>query len=96
MSRIEKLLTNLGSPYEVRIIDGEPCIYRILGNYEFEVSGTHHAYCTLYVWTVSPRKISAIYTDIPTKSLKDILGYYASLYQNLPAQIRVERQDTKV
>lgn len=96
MSYIEKLVRELGNPYNIEKFDGEDCIHRKFDNYEFEVSGTHLKYCTLYVWTVSPREVVAIYKNIPTEKLKDVLGYYASLYQNLPEQILVERQDIEV
>ena len=76
--------------------DGEDCIHRIFANYEFEVSGTSLKYSTLYVWTLVPKEVIAIYKNIPTENLKDVLGYYASIYQNLPCQIQVERQDIEV
>ncbi len=96
MKHIEKLLKHLGEPYDIGNFDGEECIHRKFGNYEFEVSGTHRKHCTLYVWTISPKDIVSIYADIPTDHLKDVLGYYASIYQNLPDKIRVERQEIEV
>jgi len=96
MRQIDRILQTLGEPYDIRAFDGEDCIHRTFGNYEFEVSGTNRKRCILYVWTVSPKEVVAIYADIPTEHLKDILGYYASIYQNIPGQIRVERQDIEV
>ena len=97
MTNIKKLLDDLGAPYDIQKIDGEECIHRILDTgYEFEVSGTRKSSCTLYVWKVEPRTIVAIYQNIPVKSLKDILGYYATKYQNLTAQIQVEREDETI
>ncbi len=96
MQILQNILTFLGPPYKITIIDGENVIYRKLENgVEFEVSyirsltGT----CILYVWAASPKEIIGIYENIPVKSLKDILGYYATKYQNLTAEIRVERED---
>lgn len=96
MKKINQLLSYLGEPYDIQNFDGEECIHRKLGIYEFEVSGTHTNYCTLYVWTSSPREVIAIYKNIPTENLKDILGYYATVYQNLLEQIRVEREEIKL
>lgn len=96
MKHIDKLLQHLGEPYDIQGFDGEDCIHRKFGNYEFEVSATNHKFCILYVWTVTPREVVAIYKNIPTESLKDVLGYYASRYQNIPDQIQVERQDIEV
>ncbi len=96
MRQIDKLLQHLGAPYDLQKFDGEDCIHRKFGNYEFEVSGTDRKRCTLYVWTVTPREVVAIYGNIPTDSLKDVLGHYACVYQNLLDQIRVERQEIKV
>lgn len=96
MKRIEQLLRYLGDPYDIVNFDGEDCIHRIFANYEFEVSGTDHKCCTLYVWTLVPKEVIAIYKNIPTENLKDVLGYYAAKYQNLPCQIQVERQDIEV
>lgn len=93
MKPINKLLQHLGEPYDIQTFDGEDCIHRTFGNYEFEVSGTHRKLCTLYVWTINPRVIVSIYADIPTDNLKDVLGYYATIYQNLPDKIQVERQE---
>lgn len=96
LKRIEYLLRYLGEPYDIVNFDGEDCIHRIFANYEFEVSGTSLRYSTLYVWTLVPKEVIAIYKNIPTENLKDVLGYYASIYQNLPCQIQVERQDIEV
>lgn len=96
MRQIDKVLQDLGDPYDIQIFDGEDCIHRKLGNYEFEVSNTNHKRCILYVWTVSPKAVVAIYENIPTEQLKDVLGYYACIYQKLTDQFRVVRQDTEV
>lgn len=96
MKKIDELLSDLGNPYDIQNFDGEDCIHRIVGKYEFEVSGTHTNYCTLYVWISSPREVIAIYNNIPTENLKDVLGYYATVYQNLLEQIRVEREETRL
>ena len=37
--RKKELLSRLGTNYEARIIDGEPCVYRDLGDYDIEISG---------------------------------------------------------
>ena len=87
MKQLDKLLQSLGEPYDIQDFDGEDCIHRKFGNYEF---------CILYVWTVTPKEVVAIYKNIPTENLKDVLGYYASRYQNIPDQIQVERQDIEV
>lgn len=96
MRQIDKLLQTLGEPYDIQGFDGEDCIHRKFGNYEFEVSGTGRRHFVLYVRTVSPRVVVAIYKNILTEHIKDVLGYYASIYQNIPDQIQVERQDIKV
>lgn len=96
MTQIEKILQNLGEPYDIKTFDQEECIHRKLDKYEFEVSGTHRKCCTLYVWSNDPHVVMDIYENIPTDSLKDVLGYYACIYQNLPAQIRVARKETEV
>lgn len=96
MRQIDKLLLHLGDPYDLKDFDGESCIHRKFGNYEFEVSGSDRKRCVLYVWTVSPQEVIAIYENIPTESLKDVLGYYACVYQALLDQVRVERQEIEV
>ncbi len=97
MKLIQKVLQELGSPYEIKVIDYEEVIYRKLDNeYDFEVSGISGKTCTLYVWTVSPQEIVGIYDKIPIKSLKDVLGYYAVKYQNLNEKIQVLREDREV
>jgi hypothetical protein len=94
MKIIQKLLQELGSPYEIKVIDLEEVIYRKLNEeYDFEVSGLSGKTCTLYVWALNPHEIVGIYVNIPIVSLKDILGYYATKYQNLTEKIRVERED---
>lgn len=96
MRQIDKILQILGEPYDIQNFDGEDCIHRKLGKYEFEVSGTHRKNCALYVWIISPREVVGIYENIPTDYLKDVLGHYACVYQTLLPQIRVERQETEV
>lgn len=61
MRQIDKILQTLGEPYDIQNFDGEDCIHRKFGNYEFEVSGTHCKFCVLYVWTISPKVVVAIY-----------------------------------
>lgn len=93
MKVIQKLLQELGSPYEIKVIDLEEVIYRKLNkDYDFEVSSISGKTCTLYVWALNPQEIVGIYENIPIDSLKDILGYYATKYQNLTEKIRVERE----
>lgn len=96
MKQIDKLLQHLGEPYGIQNFDNEDCIHRRFGNFEFEVSGTAFKTCTLYVWTIFPKEVVAIYKNIPTEHLKDVLGYYACIYQNLPEKIQIERQETGV
>ncbi len=97
MKLIEKVLQELGSPYEIKVIDYEEVIYRKLNSdYDFEVSGISGKTCTLYVWALSPKEIVGIYDKIPIESLKDVLGYYAAKYQNLTDGIRVLREDQTV
>ncbi len=96
MALINDALSFLGPPYYIRDIDSEPVIYRLLGQYEFEVSGLHNKKmdCTLYVRCTSPRELIGIYSGIKTKEdLKDLLGYCAVKYQNLLSRIQVERED---
>jgi hypothetical protein len=94
MKLIEKVLQELGSPYEIKVIDFEEVIYRKLNNeYDFEVSGISGKTCTLYVWALAPQEIVGVYNKIPIDSLKDVLGYYAVRYQNLSDKIQVERED---
>ncbi|MDD3253100.1 MAG: hypothetical protein PHV18_11125 [Lachnospiraceae bacterium] len=99
MDRLHKTLQELGTPYEIKSIDLEEVIYRKLETgFEFEVSGIYgnSRTCTLYVWSVVPRKIISIYQNIPLANLKDVLGYYACVYQKLTDQFQVERQDIEV
>ncbi|WP_195376744.1 hypothetical protein [Anaerotruncus rubiinfantis] len=97
MRPIDIVREYLGDPYVVTSIDLEDVIYRNLGNgYEFEVSGirTIDSTCSLYVWSENPRQIVGIYRGIKgRKNLKDLLGFYATKYQNLTDQIQVERED---
>lgn len=97
MSYINTVLDYLGEPYTLGTTDGEPVILRDLGDYEFEISGLRSpsAPVTLYVWyTKTHRELIGIYTKIHSKEdLKDILGYYATKYQNLCEKIQVERED---
>lgn len=97
MRKIDEVLHYLGEPYRITKIDKEDVIYRSFGSYEFEVSGVSGRSndFTLYVWKTSDvRTIIAIYSGIRGKeNLKDVLGYYAAIYQNLLSQIRVEREE---
>lgn len=97
MSKINEVLEYLGKPYQIRIIDMEPVIYRKLNDFEFEVSGLHKSMggCTLYVWkTVPHQEIVGIYSDIRNlDDLKDLLGFCSVKYQNVLSRIRVERED---
>jgi hypothetical protein len=54
--RKKELLSRLGSNYEARIIDGEPCVYRDLGDYDIEISGgsSRHPFY-VYVWRKTPQ-----------------------------------------
>ncbi|WP_394523696.1 hypothetical protein [Lacrimispora sp. JR3] len=96
MNLVEKIASDLGSPYIATIIDFENVIYRNLGNnYEFEVSGikSMRGKCILYVWRIAPKICVGVYENISVADLKDILGHYATQYRNLTDQIRVERED---
>lgn len=94
-SHIQSLLEYLGEPYIITTIDLEDVIYRSFPNgYEFEISGCHKydGPYTLFVWKDKTNTV-AIYSDIKTRSnLKDLLGFYATKYQNLCDQVRVERE----
>lgn len=97
MKLLEQVVKDLGHPYKIRNIDGEDVIFRTLGTkYEFEVSGISGKGCTLYVWAMNPHELVGIYAQIPICSLKDTLGYFAVIYQNLTDQILVLREDKKV
>lgn len=97
MSFIDTVLAYLAEPYKIGMLDGEPVILRSFGDYEFEISGLHSptSSITLYVWKTKPHnELVGIYTKIHGKeNLKDILGYYATKYQNLHERILVERED---
>lgn len=94
MKLIQKIVQDLGSPYEIKTIDLEDVIYRKLDTgYEFEVSGISSKKFTLYVWSVGPSKVVGVFPDLPTEYMKDILGYYAVKYQNLSDKIQGERED---
>ena len=94
MKLIQKVLQELGSPYEIKVIDLEEVIYRKLNTgYDFEVSGISGKNCTLYVWALNPQTIVGIYENIPIESLKDVIGYYAAKYQNLIEKIQVSREE---
>lgn len=99
MPLLQKLACSLGAPYSIRKLDQEPLIYRKLGNgYELEVSGIRSmsGKCCPYVWKEVLRVLTGIYSDIPVKDLKDVLGHYAFKYQNLSEKIRVEREDQTI
>lgn len=46
MKQLDKLLQSLGEPYDIQDFDGEDCIHRKFGNYEFE--GFRHKSQILY------------------------------------------------
>lgn len=97
MRQIDVILQKLGEPYVIKALDKGDAIYRKLEtNFEFEVCIVSSKSCTLYVWSVNPRILIGIYESIPPEYLKDILGYYATLYQKLTGRYRVERQDIEV
>ena len=53
--RKKELLSRLGSNYEARIIDGEPCVYRDLGDYDIEISGgSYRRPFYIFVWQKCP------------------------------------------
>ena len=53
--RKKELLTHLGPNYESRIIDGEPCVYRDLGDYDIEISGgSYRRPFYIFVWQKRP------------------------------------------
>lgn len=97
MRLIDKVAKMLGEPYEVKSIDTAESIYRKLDNdFEFEVCVTSEKACALYVWSTNPHILVGVYTGISAKCLKDVLGYYACIYQRLTDQFQVERQDIEV
>ena len=51
------LLSQLGSPWTMKRIDFEPCVYRDLGLYDIEISGgrTKKEQINIYVWEKQPR-----------------------------------------
>lgn len=94
---IDKVVKSLGEPYIIKSIDTGEAIYRKLDTeYEFEVCIISEKSCTLYVWSTNPRTLVGIYTGISASCLKDVLGYYACIYQRLTDQFQVERQDIEV
>ena len=53
--RLKEALAFLGSGYSVQVIDFEQCLYRNLGDFDFEISGVKRPYkgniCNVvYVW----------------------------------------------
>lgn len=63
MSKFTDTLEYLGSDYSVKSFDYEDCIYRKIGNYEFEISGLHSTGkydATIYVWENEARVIKSI------------------------------------
>lgn len=97
MRLIDKVVKMLGEPYVVKSIDTGESIYRKLDNgYEFEVCVISEKSCELYVWSIDPHILVGVYTGISAKCLKDVLGYYACIYQRLTDQFQVERQDIEV
>ncbi|MCL2083598.1 MAG: hypothetical protein FWH04_10285 [Oscillospiraceae bacterium] len=96
MKKLDSVLSSLSTQYEARKIDGEEVIYRDLGNgFDFEVSGLFGSSktCTLYVWTTCPQVYIVGTYIIPVEHLKDTLGHFAYKYQNLVAEIHVEREE---
>ena len=51
----KKLLSRLGPNYAASIIDGEPCVYRDLGDYDIEISGgSYRRPFYIFVWQKCP------------------------------------------
>lgn len=97
--KINDICKYLGEPYCIKEIDGAPVIYRkINDSYEFEITG----FCgknplTINLWQILPhQELLVVYSDIKDKQdLKDLLGYWGSVVQDIPGQIRAEREDWK-
>lgn len=84
--KFKEILSELGTPYQQKVIDLETVIYRDLENgFDFEISGlndnkkTFNA--TIFVWKVSDRKIVETIKNISSIiELKDYLGATAYRY----------------
>lgn len=54
--KLEDTLALLGSDYKIIAFDGEQCIFKEFGNYQFEVSGLNnnkrYIECDIYVWDI--------------------------------------------
>lgn len=97
--KIDDICKYLGDPYTIRPIDGVPVIYRQINDaYEFEITGFFGKNSlTINLWQILPYKeLVVVYTNINDKQdLKDLLGYWSSVAQDIPSRIRVEREDWK-
>ena len=85
--KIKSVLAELGSDYEIKVVDGEQCIYRNLGNgYDIEISGLNNAKldfkATVYVWKITDgTQIKETITDITSVgSLKNVLNDVVTKY----------------
>lgn len=97
--KIDDVCKYLGDPYIIKNIDGVPTIYRLINkDYEFEITGFFGKNpLEINLWQINPHKeLLVVYTDIKDKQdLKDLLGYWSSVVQDIPGRIRVEREDWK-
>lgn len=97
--KIDEICKYLGEPYTIRTIDNAPVIYRKINeDYEFEVTGFFGRNpLTINLWQIHPhQELLVVYTNIKDKQdLKDLLGYWSSVVQDIPSRIRVEREDWK-
>ena len=97
--KIDDICKYLGEPYVIRNIDNTPVIYRKINeNYEFEITGFFGKIpLTINLWQIQPhQELIVVYTNIKDKQdLKDLLGYWSSVVQDIPGRIRVEREDWK-
>ena len=52
----KRMLEALGTPWTMKVIDGENCIYQNLGDYEISISGGQQrtSLFHIYVWKKSP------------------------------------------
>ena len=86
--KIKTVLNDLGSDYEIKVIDAEQCIYRNLNNgYDIEVSGLNNQRksfeARVYVWnTKDGTRIVERNTDIASfeelkKTLDDLSIKYS-------------------
>jgi hypothetical protein len=77
------VLKAVGNEYTVKIIDGEDCVYRDLGEYEIEISGCAEKRkpFSVYVWKKFPQMI--VYRKQVIKTLPRLCGelnYVMELY----------------